>query len=126
MGQVEDLEDDEQEDAPAKAENAGPLGWLMRRLSYLGRTNGLIKRRCVFQCLAALCVKLDESAIVANLPRIVSPLFRITTHREVGYEASQLEELATEVLALVEKTVGANTFTAADNGVRTHMDENKR
>ena len=78
---VEDLEDDEQEDAPAKAENAVPLGWLMRRLSYLGRTNGLIKRRCVFQCLAALCVKLDESAIVANLPRIVSPLFRITTHR---------------------------------------------
>ena len=31
-----------------------------------------------------------------------------------------------QVLALVEKTVGANTFTAAYNGVRTHMDENKR
>eukprot|EP00656_Telonema_subtile_P056337 TRINITY_DN8976_c0_g1_i1.p1 TRINITY_DN8976_c0_g1~~TRINITY_DN8976_c0_g1_i1.p1 ORF type:complete len:1076 (+),score=435.82 TRINITY_DN8976_c0_g1_i1:162-3389(+) len=105
---------------------ATPAGWLLRRLSFLARTSGLIKRQSVFRCMAALCIKLDLSVITANLPRIVSPLFRITTQREVGYEASQLESLAHEVLALVEKTVGTNTFTTAYNGVRAHMDENKR
>ena len=46
--------------------------------------------------------------------------------REVGWESSQLEDLATEVLGLVEKTVGANEFTAAYNHVRSHMDDNKK
>ena len=79
----EEEEPEEPEEAPKKAEKAVPLGWLMRRLSYLGRTSGLVKRRCVFQCLAALCVKLDQDVIAANLPRIISPLFRITTRRYI-------------------------------------------
>jgi len=118
---VEEAEDDDAGDM-----KSGPVGWLFRRLAYLGRTKGLIKRRCVFQCLAALCLKLPLEAVKANLIRIVGPLFRVSTQREVGWESSQLEDLATEVLGLVEKTVGANDFTAAYNHVRSHMDDNKK
>merc|ERR1712166_1586747 len=117
---VEDAEDGDDNQL------AGPGGWLFRRLSYLARTKGLIKRRCVFQCLAALCIKLPIESVKANLIRIVGPLFRVSTQREVGWESSQLEDLATEVLGLVEKTVGANEFTAAYNHVRSHMDDNKK
>merc|ERR1712166_1449952 len=116
----------EAEDAADDNQLAGPGGWLFRRLSYLARTKGLIKRRCVFQCLAALCIKLPIESVKANLIRIVGPLFRVSTQREVGWESSQLEDLATEVLGLVEKTVGANEFTAAYNHVRSHMDDNKK
>ena len=82
--------------------------------------------QAAFKLLAALVAKLGSSVIEPLLGFVVDPLYRIAAGKEKGYEAEQLADLVTEVIQVVEQTVGTERFYKEYNSKREVAEANRK
>jgi hypothetical protein len=60
------------------------------------------------------------------LTLVVDPLYRISAGKEMGYEADELKPLVTEVVSVVEQTMGSDRFYKVYNARREAAEINRK
>ncbi|KAK5141822.1 U3 snoRNP protein [Rachicladosporium monterosium] len=134
VNHVEDPEDntDEEENAEVTQQARSALGYLLGQLSYILRQENLPvpARVAALQCQAALVNQLQS---VPNLRSLIRPLY-VLTEPSLTQPATaahrDLIDKARELLDLVQKKVGPETYIAAlgeaRKGAQTKREERRR
>uniref|UniRef100_K7GES8 UTP20 small subunit processome component n=1 Tax=Pelodiscus sinensis TaxID=13735 RepID=K7GES8_PELSI len=125
----EEVSEDEGEKAASAQEEKGDgeaeeksrpatLLWVMKRLSLMAKREAAyspknpVKRTCIFKFLGAVAVDLGKDKIKPYLPTIITPL-----HRELSSTYAEqdptLKNLSQELIELLKKLVGLETFSLA-------------
>ncbi|XP_074867355.1 small subunit processome component 20 homolog [Carettochelys insculpta] len=127
-GQEGASEDEGDQAAPAQEEKGdgeaeeksrpATLLWMMKRLSLMAKREAAyspkspVKRTCIFKFLGAVAVDLGKDRIKLYLPTILAPL-----HRELSSTYAEqdptLKNLSQEIIELLKKLVGLETFSLA-------------
>ncbi|XP_043943711.1 small subunit processome component 20 homolog [Protopterus annectens] len=99
------------------------LMWIFKKLSILARREAArtpknpLKRSCIFKFLGAIAVDLGKDRVKPYLSTIISPL-----HRELNSTYAEqdptLKNLSQEIIELLKKLVGLETFALAFSAVQ--------
>jgi U3 small nucleolar RNA-associated protein 20 len=116
---------DEEGEKADKRVGLPPLEWVFRRLSYMARKDGTVKRTCIFQYFAAMALQLTTEEL-ASSPRaflmpMLNPLYRINDNDEIQPDdpiLGELKQLSGEVIAVIKKRAGSAPFLTAYEAVR--------
>uniref|UniRef100_A0A8C8SVZ5 UTP20 small subunit processome component n=1 Tax=Pelusios castaneus TaxID=367368 RepID=A0A8C8SVZ5_9SAUR len=119
----------EDEEAEEKSRPATLL-WVMKRLSLLAKREAAytpknpVKRTCIFKFLGAVAVDLGKDRIKPYLPTIIAPL-----HRELSSTYAEqdptLKNLSQEIIELLKKLVGLDTFSLAFASVQKQASQKR-
>nr|XP_048691400.1 small subunit processome component 20 homolog isoform X3 [Caretta caretta] len=140
MGGQEDASEDEGEKAAsAQEEKEGEAEeksrpatvlWVMKRLSLMAKREAAyspknpVKRTCIFKFLGAVAVDLGKDRIKPYLPTIITPL-----HRELSSTYAEqdptLKNLSQEIIELLKKLVGLETFSLAFASVQKQASQKR-
>uniref|UniRef100_A0A8C0GJE3 UTP20 small subunit processome component n=1 Tax=Chelonoidis abingdonii TaxID=106734 RepID=A0A8C0GJE3_CHEAB len=140
MGGQEDASEDEGEKAAsAQEEDSGEAEeksrpatvlWVMKRLSLMAKREAAyspknpVKRICIFKFLGAVAVDLGKDRIKPYLPTIITPL-----HRELSSTYAEqdptLKNLSQEIIELLKKLVGLETFSLAFASVQKQASQKR-
>ncbi|XP_067415819.1 small subunit processome component 20 homolog [Emydura macquarii macquarii] len=122
----EEKEDDEAEEKSRPA----TLLWVMKRLSLMAKREAAyspknpVKRTCIFKFLGAVAVDLGKDRIKPYLPTIITPL-----HRELSSTYAEqdptLKNLSQEIIELLKKLVGLETFSLAFASVQKQASQKR-
>jgi U3 small nucleolar RNA-associated protein 20 len=103
------------------------LLWIVRRLSYMARKPGLIKRQCILQWFAALSSQLAHEDLRPLLVPMLHPLLRIQESTELHITGeTSLRRLANEVMEMIKERAGHTEFFQAYETVRNQILELRR
>uniref|UniRef100_A0A8C4VGI6 UTP20 small subunit processome component n=1 Tax=Gopherus evgoodei TaxID=1825980 RepID=A0A8C4VGI6_9SAUR len=140
MGGQEDASEDEGEKAASAQEEkdggaeekSRPVTvlWVMKRLSLMAKREAAyspknpVKRTCIFKFLGAVAVDLGKDRIKPYLPTIITPL-----HRELSSTYAEqdptLKNLSQEIIELLKKLVGLETFSLAFASVQKQASQKR-
>ncbi|XP_028307568.1 small subunit processome component 20 homolog [Gouania willdenowi] len=126
---VEKEEEDEEEE---KNQDDRPpsLLWLVKKLSLMAKREAAyspkvpLKRTCVFKFLGAIAMDLGKERLRPYLAVIITPLYREldSTYAE---QDPTLKNLAQELIELLKKQVGLETFSLAFSAVQKEFSQRR-
>uniref|UniRef100_A0A4W5L4R2 UTP20 small subunit processome component n=1 Tax=Hucho hucho TaxID=62062 RepID=A0A4W5L4R2_9TELE len=110
-------EEDEKDDRPPS------LLWMMKKLSLMAKREAAdtpkipLKRTCVFKFLGAIAVDLGKDRLGPYLTTIIAPLYRELDSTYADQDPT-LKNLSQELIELLKKQVGLQTFSLAFSAVQ--------
>uniref|UniRef100_A0A1A8IIM6 UTP20, small subunit (SSU) processome component, homolog n=3 Tax=Nothobranchius kuhntae TaxID=321403 RepID=A0A1A8IIM6_NOTKU len=134
LEEEEDMEndrDDEEEEKEEENDDRPPsLLWLMKKMSLMAKREAAytpkvpLKRTCVFKFLGATAVDLGRERLGPYLTTIIAPLYREldSTYAE---QDPTLKNLAQELIELLKKQVGLETFSLAFSRVQKEFSQRR-
>ncbi|XP_014635798.1 PREDICTED: small subunit processome component 20 homolog isoform X1 [Ceratotherium simum simum] len=125
-------ESDKEENEEAKEENSKPatLLWLIQKLSRIAKLEASysprnpLKRTCIFKFLGAVAVDLGKDKVKPYLPVIIAPLFRELSSTYSDQDPL-LKNLSQEIIELLKKLVGLESFSLAFATVQKQANEKR-
>uniref|UniRef100_A0A8C4MP86 UTP20 small subunit processome component n=1 Tax=Equus asinus asinus TaxID=83772 RepID=A0A8C4MP86_EQUAS len=131
----EDMEEQEalgDENEEAKEENSKPatLLWLIQKLSRIAKLEAaysprnLLKRTCIFKFLGAVAMDLGKDKVKPYLSVIIAPLFR-ELNSTYSDQDPLLKNLSQEIIELLKKLVGLESFSLAFATVQKQANEKR-
>ncbi|XP_036923704.1 small subunit processome component 20 homolog isoform X2 [Sturnira hondurensis] len=123
--------DDEQNEG-GKGEHSTPatLLWLIQKLSRIAKLEAaysprnLLKRTCIFKFLGAVAMDLGVDKVKPYLPVIIAPLFR-ELNSTYSDQDPLLKNLSQEIIELLKKLVGLESFSLAFASVQKQASEKR-
>ncbi|XP_054974485.1 small subunit processome component 20 homolog [Sorex araneus] len=106
------------------------LLWLIQKLSHMAKLEAayspriLLKRTCIFKFLGAAAMDLGADRVKPYLPSIVAPLFR-ELNSTYAEQDPLLKNLSQEIIELLKKLVGLETFSLAFSSVQKQASEKR-
>uniref|UniRef100_H0V054 UTP20 small subunit processome component n=1 Tax=Cavia porcellus TaxID=10141 RepID=H0V054_CAVPO len=106
------------------------LLWLLLKLGRMAKLEAAysprnpVKRTCIFKFLGAVAMDLGEDKVKPFLPVIVAPLFR-ELHSTYAEQDPALKNLSQEVIELLKKLVGLESFSLAFASVQKQAGEKR-
>ncbi|XP_057596489.1 small subunit processome component 20 homolog isoform X2 [Hippopotamus amphibius kiboko] len=118
--------------ADKKEEYSKPatLLWLIQKLSRIAKLEAaysprnLLKRTCIFKFLGAVAMDLGIDKVKPYLPVIIAPLFRELNSTYSDQDPS-LKNLSQEIIELLKKLVGLESFSLAFASVQKQATEKR-
>ncbi|XP_059968757.1 small subunit processome component 20 homolog [Mesoplodon densirostris] len=118
--------------ADKKEERSEPatLLWLIRKLSRIAKLEAAysprnpLKRTCIFKFLGAVAMDLGIDKVKPYLPVIIAPLFRELNSTYSDQDPS-LKNLSQEIIELLKKLVGLESFSLAFASVQKQATEKR-
>ncbi|KAH0616783.1 hypothetical protein JD844_028173, partial [Phrynosoma platyrhinos] len=132
----EDLEgEDENETLATEAKDAEEkspvtLLWMMKKLFIMASREAAyspkdpLKRTCIFKFLGAIAVDLGKDRVKPYLPTIIGPLYRELSSTYAEQDPT-LKNLAQEIIELLKKLVGLETFSIAFASVQKQASQKR-
>uniref|UniRef100_A0A8C7G8H9 UTP20 small subunit processome component n=1 Tax=Oncorhynchus kisutch TaxID=8019 RepID=A0A8C7G8H9_ONCKI len=120
-GEKGDEEKEEEEDE--KDDRPPSLLWMMKKLSLMAKREAAdtpkipLKRTCVFKFLGAIAVDLGKDRLGPYLTTIIAPLYRELDSTYADQDPT-LKNLSQELIELLKKQVGLQTFSLAFSAVQ--------
>ncbi|XP_051911593.1 small subunit processome component 20 homolog [Hippocampus zosterae] len=119
----EDKEEEQDEADDVKDDKPPSLLWLIKKLSLMAKREAAhnpkvpLKRTCVFKFLGAIAMDLGKERLGPYLTTIIAPLYREleSTYAE---QDPTLKNLAQELIDLMKKQMGLETFSLAFSAVQ--------
>uniref|UniRef100_A0A6Q2ZBS3 UTP20 small subunit processome component n=1 Tax=Esox lucius TaxID=8010 RepID=A0A6Q2ZBS3_ESOLU len=121
-GQKEEEEEDEKEE-DEKDDRPPSLLWIIKKLSLMAKREAAdtpkipLKRTCVFKFLGAIAVDLGKDRLGPYLTTIIAPLYRELDSTYADQDPT-LKNLSQELIELLKKQVGLQTFSLAFSAVQ--------
>uniref|UniRef100_A0A8D0GIN0 UTP20 small subunit processome component n=1 Tax=Sphenodon punctatus TaxID=8508 RepID=A0A8D0GIN0_SPHPU len=131
-GQNASGDEGENETVAAVEEKSKPatLLWVMKRLSAMAKREAAyspknpLKRICIFKFLGAVAVDLGKDRIKPYLPTIITPLYRELSSTYAEQDPT-LKNLSQEIIELLKKLVGLETFSLAFASVQKQANQKR-
>ncbi|XP_032139103.1 small subunit processome component 20 homolog [Sapajus apella] len=128
----EKAESDGEEKEEVKEEPSRPatLLWLIQKLSRIAKLEAaysprnLLKRTCIFKFLGAIAMDLGIDKVKPYLPVIIAPLFR-ELNSTYSEQDPLLKNLSQEIIELLKKLVGLESFSLAFASVQKQAHEKR-
>ncbi|XP_008314156.1 small subunit processome component 20 homolog [Cynoglossus semilaevis] len=127
----DEQEEEEEEEKEEKEDNRPPsLLWLMRKLSLMAKREAAhspkvpLKRTCVFKFLGATAMDLGAERLGPYLTTIIAPLYRELDSTYADQDPT-LKNLAQELIELLKKQVGLETFSLAFSAVQKEFSKRR-
>ncbi|KAL0611001.1 Small subunit processome component 20-like protein [Plecturocebus cupreus] len=128
----EKAESDREEKEEVKEELSRPatLLWLIQKLSRIAKLEAaysprnLLKRTCIFKFLGAIAMNLGIDKVKPYLPVIITPLFR-ELNSTYSEQDPLLKNLSQEIIELLKKLVGLESFSLAFASVQKQANEKR-
>ncbi|XP_054430613.1 small subunit processome component 20 homolog [Pteronotus mesoamericanus] len=128
----EKAESDKEENEEGKEEQSKPatLLWLIQKLSRIAKLEAaysprnLLKRTCIFKFLGAVAMDLGADKVKPYLPVIIAPLFR-ELNSTYSDQDPLLKNLSQEIIELLKKLVGLESFSLAFASVQKQASEKR-
>ncbi|KAF3814531.1 hypothetical protein GH733_017689 [Mirounga leonina] len=123
------MDSDKEENEEAKEEHSKPatLLWLIQKLSRIAKLEAAysprnpLKRSCIFKFLGAVALDLGIDKVKPYLPVIIAPLFR-EMNSTYSDQDPMLKNLSQEIMELLKKLVGLESFSLAFASFVTNPD----
>ncbi|XP_071075127.1 small subunit processome component 20 homolog isoform X2 [Dasypus novemcinctus] len=123
---------DKDEEAKAKEEPHKPvtLLWLIQKLSRIAKLEASysprnpLKRTCILKFLGAIAMDLGTDKVKPYLPVIIAPLFR-ELNSTYSEQDPLLKNLSQEIIELLKKLVGLESFSLAFASVQKQANEKR-
>ncbi|XP_069847264.1 small subunit processome component 20 homolog [Dipodomys merriami] len=122
-----DRQREEEKEEPGKP---ATLLWLIQKLSRMAKLEAaysprnLLKRTCIFKFLGAVAVDLGVDRVKPYLPVIISPLYR-ELNSTYSDQDPMLKNLSQEIIELLKKLVGLESFSLAFASVQKQANQKK-
>nr|KAF6454220.1 UTP20 small subunit processome component [Molossus molossus] len=106
------------------------LLWLIQKLSRIAKLEAAysprnpLKRTCIYKFLGAVAVDLGVDRVKPYLPAIIAPLFR-ELHSTYSDQDPLLKNLSQEIIELLKKLVGLESFSLAFASVQKQAHEKR-
>uniref|UniRef100_A0A673WAK9 UTP20 small subunit processome component n=1 Tax=Salmo trutta TaxID=8032 RepID=A0A673WAK9_SALTR len=119
----EEKEEEKQEEEDEKDDRPPSLLWMMKKLSLMAKREAAdtpkipLKRTCVFKFLGAIAVDLGKDRLGPYLTTIIAPLYRELDSTYADQDPT-LKNLSQELIELLKKQVGLQTFSLAFSAVQ--------
>ncbi|XP_047404034.1 small subunit processome component 20 homolog isoform X1 [Sciurus carolinensis] len=119
--------DREEKEEPSKP---ATLRWLIQKLSRMAKLEAaysprnLLKRTCIFKFLGAVAMDLGVDKVKPYLPMIIAPLFR-ELNSTYSEQDPLLKNLSQEIIELLKKLVGLESFSLAFACVQKQANEKR-
>uniref|UniRef100_A0A8B9WA81 UTP20 small subunit processome component n=1 Tax=Bos mutus grunniens TaxID=30521 RepID=A0A8B9WA81_BOSMU len=118
--------------ADEKEEHSRPatLLWLIQKLSRIAKVEAAysprnpLKRTCIFKFLGAIAMDLGIDKVKPYLPVIIAPLFR-ELNSTYSEQDPSLKNLSQEIIELLKKLVGLESFSLAFASVQKQATEKR-
>lgn len=118
--------------ADEKEEHSRPatLLWLIQKLSRIAKVEAAysprnpLKRTCIFKFLGAIAMDLGRDKVKSYLPVIIAPLFR-ELNSTYSEQDPSLKNLSQEIIELLKKLVGLESFSLAFASVQKQATEKR-
>ncbi|XP_032027443.1 small subunit processome component 20 homolog [Hylobates moloch] len=128
----EKAESDGEEKEEVKEELGRPatLLWLIQKLSRIAKLEAAysprnpLKRTCIFKFLGAVAMDLGIDKVKLYLPMIIAPLFR-ELNSTYSEQDPLLKNLSQEIIELLKKLVGLESFSLAFASVQKQANEKR-
>ncbi|KAL4840284.1 hypothetical protein H8958_019642 [Nasalis larvatus] len=128
----EKAESDGEEKEEVKEELGRPatLLWLIQKLSRIAKLEAAysprnpLKRTCIFKFLGAVAMDLGADKVKPYLPMIIAPLFR-ELNSTYSEQDPLLKNLSQEIIELLKKLVGLESFSLAFASVQKQANEKR-
>uniref|UniRef100_A0A2K5J1T7 Uncharacterized protein n=1 Tax=Colobus angolensis palliatus TaxID=336983 RepID=A0A2K5J1T7_COLAP len=128
----EKAESDGEEKEEVKEELGRPatLLWLIQKLSRIAKLEAAysprnpLKRTCIFKFLGAVAMDLGIDKVKPYLPMIIAPLFR-ELNSTYSEQDPLLKNLSQEIIELLKKLVGLESFSLAFASVQKQANEKR-
>uniref|UniRef100_A0A8C9DME9 UTP20 small subunit processome component n=1 Tax=Prolemur simus TaxID=1328070 RepID=A0A8C9DME9_PROSS len=128
----EKSEFDREEKEEAREEHSKPatLLWLIQKLSRIAKLEAAysprnpLKRTCIFKFLGAVAMDLGIDKVKPYLPVIIAPLFR-ELNSTYSEQDPVLKNLSQEIIELLKKLVGLESFSLAFASVQKKASEKR-
>uniref|UniRef100_A0A673V8U6 UTP20 small subunit processome component n=1 Tax=Suricata suricatta TaxID=37032 RepID=A0A673V8U6_SURSU len=128
----EEMDSDKEENEEAKEEHSKPatLLWLIQKLSRIAKLESAysprnpLKRTCIFKFLGAVAMDLGIDKVKPYLPVIIAPLFR-ELNSTYSDQDPLLKNLSQEIIELLKKLVGLESFSLAFASVQKQANEKR-
>lgn len=128
----EKAESDGEEKEEVKEELGRPatLLWLIQKLSRIAKLEAAysprnpLKRTCIFKFLGAVAMDLGTDKVKPYLPMIIAPLFR-ELNSTYSEQDPLLKNLSQEIIELLKKLVGLESFSLAFASVQKQANEKR-
>ncbi|XP_062989767.1 small subunit processome component 20 homolog [Elgaria multicarinata webbii] len=110
--------------------NPATLLWVMKRLSVMATREAAyspkdpLKRTCIFKFLGAIAVDLGKDRVKPYLPTIIAPLYRELSSTYAEQDPT-LKNLSQEIIELLKKLVGLETFSVAFASVQKQASQKR-
>lgn len=117
----------EKKEEPSKP---ATLMWLIQKLSRMAKLEAAysprnpLKRTCIFKFLGAVAVDLGVDRVKPYLPLIIAPLFR-ELNSTFAEQDPVLKNLSQEIIELLKKLVGLESFSLAFASVQKQASEKR-
>ncbi|KAM8777268.1 small subunit processome component 20 homolog [Rhynchonycteris naso] len=126
------VQSDKEESQEGKEEPSRPatLLWLIQKLSRVAKLEAAysprnpLKRTCVFKFLGAVAMDLGADRVKPYLPVIIAPLFR-ELNSTYSDQDPLLKNLSQEIIELLKKLVGLESFSLAFASVQKQANEKR-
>lgn len=125
-----DSEQEENEEAKEEPSRPATLLWLMQKLSRTAKLEASysprnpLKRTCIFKFLGAVALDLGVDKVKPYLPVIIAPLFR-ELNSTYADQDPLLKNLSQEIIELLKKLVGLESFSLAFASVQKQASEKR-
>ncbi|XP_053439547.1 small subunit processome component 20 homolog [Nycticebus coucang] len=125
-----EFEREEKEEARAEHSKPATLLWLIQKLSRIAKLEAAYsprnptKRTCIFKFLGATAVDLGIDKVKPYLPVIIAPLFR-ELNSTYSEQDPVLKNLSQEIIELLKKLVGLESFSLAFASVQKQANEKR-
>ncbi|XP_059042634.1 small subunit processome component 20 homolog [Mustela lutreola] len=128
----EKMDSDKEENEEAKEEHSKPatLLWLIQKLSRIAKLEAAysprnpLKRTCILKFLGAVAMDLGVDKVKPYLPVILAPLFR-ELNSTYSDQDPLLKNLSQEIIELLKKLVGLESFSLAFASVQKQANEKR-
>ncbi|EPQ16728.1 Small subunit processome component 20 like protein [Myotis brandtii] len=125
-------ESDQEENEEGKKEHSKPatLLWLIQKLSRIAKLEAAysprnpLKRTCIYKFLGAVAMDLGVDKVKPYLPEIIAPLFR-ELNSTYSDQDPLLKNLSQEIIELLKKLVGLESFSLAFASVQKQAHEKR-
>ncbi|KAJ1163535.1 hypothetical protein NDU88_003993 [Pleurodeles waltl] len=123
-------EENKHDEKPEEDKKQATLLWLIKKLSFMAKRDAAyspkstLKRKCIFKFLGAIAVDLGKDRVNPYLPVIIAPLFR-ELNSTYAEQDSTLKNLSQEVIELLKRLVGLETFSIAFAAVQKQANQKR-
>ncbi|KAL7370997.1 hypothetical protein ABVT39_016013 [Epinephelus coioides] len=127
---MEKEKEEEDEDEDDKDDRPPSLLWLIKKLSLMAKREAAytpkvpLKRTCVFKFLGAIAMDLGKERLGPYLTTIITPLYRELDSTYADQDPT-LKNLAQELIELLKKQVGLETFSLAFSAVQKEFSQRR-
>ncbi|KAJ8006735.1 hypothetical protein DPEC_G00110300 [Dallia pectoralis] len=129
-GQNEEEDDKLEADEDKKDDRPPSLLWIIKKMSLMAKREAAdtpkipLKRTCVFKFLGAIAVDLGKDRLGPYLTTIIAPLYRELDSTYADQDPT-LKNLSQELIDLLKKQVGLQTFSLAFSAVQKNATQRR-